>query len=383
MRLTSALLASLVTGCFSSGSPTEEVGSPDGKTDGGNAACTTSYVDWMLLTFKPALEAKPINAGRLAELDALARTMPCRGTALTGLGWTTWTDVNGYVAFAPYFQQHADAMVGYLMPSRPTHGDYAAYVTATAVREQTRNAVKAIELTRPIVSVAKQEMSEWVDVYRVEAEEVLTRVFDPALIGSTEGYYTLNPGEQAFLDLVASTGPKPTQTRDGAYAAWIELYSDVLLHGFSIDSDDDYLSGIGCTAATPDVCAREKILDRLVKLAPPARGEADSTKWMWELSLWASLAATSTGPYQPTDEAQLARIDAIRPAKLRGEGAYKVWLSIVADVAGHAKVMTGSVMPAKPCASGPAAAADYATFRTANGTLAVSTIASAAPVACP
>ncbi|MBL0214905.1 MAG: hypothetical protein IPQ07_13600 [Myxococcales bacterium] len=383
MKLASALLATLVTGCMTSAPPAEDPGNPDGKADGGDAACTTSYVDWLLSTYKPALEAKPIDAARLTELGVLAQTMPCRGTALTGVAWTTWIDVNSYVAFAPYFTQHADAMVGYLMPSRPTHGDYGAYVAATAVREPTRNAVKAIELTRPIVSLERLEMSEWLDLYQVEAEEVLTRVFDPALIGNTEGYYTLNAGEQAFLDLVASTGPKPSQTRDGAYAAWIDLYGEVLQHGFSIDADDDYRSGLGCTAANPDVCARDKILDRVVKLAPPAHGDEDSTQWMWELSLWASLAATSTGPYQPTDEAQLARINAVRPAKVRGEGAYKVWLSIVADVATHADVMTGSVMPAKPCATGPAAAADYAAFKTANGALSASTIASAAPIACP
>ena len=382
MKIATALLASLVAGCLTGPAPSDDGPRGNGKADGGDSACTTTYVEWLILTYKPAVEAKPLDAARATELTALAASRPCQGIALTSTAWTTWIDTANLEAFAPYFHQHADAMVGYLMPARPEHGDYDAYVRNTAVRDATRRAVQAIEAVRPIVSVDRLDMKEWIDLYHAQAEEVLTRVFDPALIGTREGYYFLNAGEREALDLFASTRPKPTQTHDGAFAAWIEEYGDVLQHGFSIDQEDDYRAGVACSQDAQDVCDREAVLDRMVALAPPAHGDEDSTEWMWQLSLWASLEATSQAPFEATDRQQLARIDAVRPMKLSGEGAYKVWLEIVADVGDHAEVMASSVTRAKPCASGTAADTDYAAFKAANASLDSSVLASAAPAAC-
>jgi len=241
-----------------------------------------------------------------------------------------------------------------------------------------------MKAARPTVSVDRLGMKDWLDLHRVYAELVLSPLPDLALIGQTEGYWTLNAGEAAFLDLVAES--RPPQSHEGAYASWMEAYGDVLTHGVSLDQEDDFRAGVprlGCLDAEVAPCGRERVLDRFAALAPTAAGEEDNEQWMWELALWAPLTASAGALYEADTQRQLDRVDRVRPARLRGARSYQVWLSTVADTAGDPAVLDHSVMPAKPCVEGTAGDADYAAFLAANGYLPAARKTAAAPQHCP
>lgn len=365
----------IATGCVAS-TPDGAAGGSGGKGDGVDEACTQQYVEWMLSDYKAAVVGQPLTPARITELEALARQAPCRGEALGATAFTTWLDVTSLTTYAPYFQQHADATIGFLMNGRPERGDYDAYLRATAVKPATRDSWRVMKAAKPIVTVDRQGMSEWLDIYQANAEELTHPLSDPALYSQVEGYWTLDPGEAGFLDLLAES--RPTQFQDGAFAAWIDAYGDILKDGVSIDAEDDFVAGY------PRSPARDAFLDRYRALAPTARGPGDHEQWMWELDLWASLAASADDATRADYQGQLDRVDTVRPAELRGAGTYRVWLQAVGDTAatGATPVFEASVMPAKPCVEGDGDAA-YATFLAANPALPAEIRTQAAPTTCP
>lgn len=390
MRISAALVSVLVAGCVV-GPATDDVdpsGTAGGKADGDgapNEACSASYIEWMLLEFKPALAAKPIDSERAAELEVLAHEAPCRGELLNPIAFTTWFDVMAFAAFTPYFRQHSAATVGFLLNGSPDRGNYDTWLLRTQPTEATRLTVRVMEGARGSFVIDRLSMDEWINHYHVMAELVLHRLFDPSqLLSYVEGYWTLNAGEAAMLDLLGETRPKAGQ--DGAYAAWVDEYGEILRAGISIDSDDDYVaanSTLGCEAHEVAPCGRERFLDRFTALRPAPRGDVDSEQWMWELSLWASLASTSSGIYVANDSAQVARVDAVRPTKLSGDGAYRVWLEVVGDTAtaSNPEPYTRSVLPAKPCTRSEADA-HFAAFVAEHPALPQTVRAAAMPAPC-
>jgi len=393
MRSTVAsLLALSLAACVAEPGPTNDDGG-GGKADG-NEACTTAYIAWLIGTYKPEVEAMPIDPTRLAALETLALAAPCRTELLGGVAFDTWLDVGNAVAFLPYFQQHAAAAEAFQLAGENA-GVYGGYLTGTAVTDQTRNATKALIAARPTIAAAAFEMQSWFDFYAVHLENVLTPLWDRSLQTEIENAWVLNAGEAELLDLVQRT--KPTTVRDGAFGAWVRSYDELIRNGSqAADTSDDYRAvdeRLGCLAwegtplvgAVPTItepCQRNLVLDRFVALKPNALGVADSEQWMGTLWLWASLAATSGPTTTTNDRAQLARINDVRPFRVKGVAAYKLWLEAIGDAASNMAVLDDTVLPAEACA-GPEADELYVGFLQNHLSLPAYVISRAAPNACP
>jgi hypothetical protein len=368
-------------------------GGGGGKADD-NDSCTTAYIAWLIGTYKPAVEAAPIDLNRLAALELLAQDAPCRNQPLGGAALDSWLDVGNAVSFLPYFRQHAAAAEQFHLDGEHA-GLYGAYLTSTAVTDQTRFATKAVVAARPTISAAAFEMMTWLEFYAVHLENVLTPLWDRSIQTMIENQWILNAGEAEFLDLVAQT--RPFSVRDGAFGAWIRAYDELLRNGSqAADTTDDYRPAdarLGCLdwEGTPlagsiptitEACQRDLVLDRFRALKPNALGVADSEQWMGTLWLWAALAATSGPDTVANDTKQLARIDGVRPFRVKGVAAYKLWLEIIHDAASNTAVLDGSVLPAEACA-GTEADELYAAFLPDHLSLPPYVISRAAPNACP
>jgi hypothetical protein len=366
--LTFLLLGACVT------STADDAASNGGKADGtADPACSQHYIEWVLGTYKPALEAQPLDDARVATLTELAKSAPCRGELVEPTAWITWYDVADAEVFGPYIKQHGAALVTLVRST-----DYQGYLRDTTPPASAALAMQALAAARPAAALERVDIESWLAPYHAVAEEVLTPLtLETTNIGELEGPWTVNAGEGAMLDLVAKTAPK--QTRDGGYAAWIDAYGDVLAHGINIDSSDDYVAAdptFGCWNGESAPCSRDRFLDRFAALAPPAHGDDDSAAWMVQLSLWGSLAASST---YDNDARQVARVDAARPTRLSGLDAYKRWLDTVADTASSA-VYAASVVPAKPCVTGGDDV--YSAFVSAHASLPADVLDAAKPAAC-
>jgi hypothetical protein len=349
-------------------------GPAGGKADGiPDPACSQHYIEWVLGTYKPALEAQPLDDARVAALTELAKSAPCRGELMDPTAWTTWYDVADAEVFAPYIKQHAAALVTLVRST-----DYNGYLRDTVPVPTAGLAMQAIEAAKPAAALEHVDVDSWLSPYHAVAEEVLTPLtLETTNIGDLEGPWTVNDGEAAMLALVEAT--RPTSTRDGGYAAWIDAYGEVLATGISIDSSDDYVAAdptLGCWNNETAPCSRDRFLDRFAALAPPSHGDQDSASWMTQLAVWGTLAASST---YDNDAHQLARVDAARPTTLSGLAAYTSWLDVVADTAGTV-VYSASVLPAKPCVTGGDDA--YAAFASAHS-LSQDVLDAAKPMACP
>ncbi len=362
----------LIGACATSGGA-DPTSSGGGKADGaGDAQCSQQYIEWLLSTYKPAVVAQA------ADLATLAQQAPCRGELLEPTAWTTWMDATFELSFAPYMKRHFAALAPLVGPG-DLHGNYDAYVAASMPTSDEVAAEHAMKAVQPAAALEGVDVMAWLGQVHSLAEEVLT----PLLFPDTnqleyEGPWTLNAGEAAALDLIADT--MPHTVRDGAFAAWVDEYGSILRDGINVDTSDDYNAAdpaLGCFQGETAPCGRDQFLDRFVKLAPAAKGDQDSATWMSQLDLWASIAATSMAPYATNDDAQLARVDSVRPAKLSGTAAYKTWLDALASAASNPDVTANSVMPAKPCV-GSDGAQLYSDFSAANPGLADA----ASPVTC-
>jgi hypothetical protein len=393
MRSTVASLLSLsLAACVADSGPTN-TDDGGGKADD-NEPCTASYIEWMITTYKAEVEASPIDATRLQALEALAQSAPCRTELLGGAALDSWLDVSNAVAFLPYFQQHANAAEAFLLAGENA-GVYGDYLTGTAVTDQTKLATKAMLAARPRISAGAFEMKSWLDFYTVHLENVLTPLWDRALLTPIENSWILNAGEAEFLDLVQQT--KPTTVRDGAFGAWVRSYDELIRNGSQgADTTDDYRAAeanLGCLAweGTPLVgtiptitepCQRNLVLDRYKALKPTVQGFEDSEQWMGTMWLWATLAATSAPETAANDLAQLARVTDVRPTRVKGVAAYKLWLEAVGDAASNTAVLDETVLPAEACA-GPEADELYVGFLQEHLSLPAYVISRAAPNACP
>lgn len=390
--IVASVLSLSLAACVADSGPTNS-DDGGGKADD-NDACTASYIEWLVTTYKVEVEASPLDATRLAALEALALTAPCRTELLGGAALDSWLDVGNAVSFLPYFQQHAAAAEEFQLAGENA-GVYGGYLTSTAVTDQTKFATKAMLAARPKISAGAFEMQAWFDFYAVHLENVLTPLWDRALQTEIENAWILNAGESEFLDLVQQT--KPTTVRDGAFGAWVRSYDELLRNGSqAADTSDDYRAvdaNLGCLAweGTPLVgtiptitepCQRNTVLDRFKALKPNAFGEADSEQWMGTLWLWATLAATSDPTTSTNDLAQLARINDVKPFRVKGVAAYKLWLEIISDAASNMAVLDGTVLPAEACA-GPEADELYVGFLQGHLALPAYVISRAAPNACP
>lgn len=396
MRKTVASLLTLsLAACVAEPGPNnpDDGGGGGGKADG-NEACTASYIAWLIGTYKVEVESMPIDPTRLAALETLALDAPCRTQVLGGAALDSWLDVGNAVAFLPYFQQHAAAGAEFQIAGENA-GVYAGYLTGTAVTDQTRLATKALIAARPSIAAAAFEMQTWFDFYAVHLENMLTPLWDRSLQTPIENSWILNAGEAEFLDLVQLT--KPSNVRDGAFGAWVRSYDELLRTGSqAADASDDYRADdarLGCLAweGTPLVgsiptitepCQRNLVLDRFKAMKPNALGVADSEQWMGTLWLWATLAATSGPTTSTNDLAQLARISDVRPFRVKGVAAYKLWLEAISDAASNTNVLDDTVLPAEACA-GTEADELYVGFLTNHLSLPAYVISRAAPNACP
>jgi hypothetical protein len=375
--MTRLAFAVLLSACATSATP-DSMSSGGGKADGtADEACTRDYITWALETWKPA-----VAAGDPSALAAVAQTAPCRDELLDPSAYDTWSDITFGAVFAPYLQQYTAAMTALISAGNPAFGDVAAFTAAATPSPAAAALVKATLAARPAAAFERVDETGWMGQYHTVAEQLLLQL-SYADLQYFEGPWTLNSGEAAALDLLEQT--RPTTFRDGAYAAWMDEYSDFLQHGASTtDSADDYVSSdprLGCFQDETAPCGRTFVLDRIAALAPPAKGDGDSTRFIIELSLWAPLAASSTPESTANDHAQLARITKVRPAHVTGLDAYKRWLDVVSDVAGTPE-LTSDVLPAHPCvAASDASAAEtaHAALASAHPELADAT----APATCP
>ncbi len=384
MRTTVAsVLALCLAACVAEPGPTNP-DQDDGKADD-NDACTSSYIAWLIGTYKVEVEAMPIDPTRLAALEALALTAPCRTELLGGAALESWLDVGNAVAFLPYFQQHSVAAETFVLAGESA-ANYGSYLTDTAVTDHTKAATKALLAARPKISAGPFEMKSWLDFYAVHLENVLTPIVDRALQVEIENAWILNAGEAELLDLVQQT--KPATVRDGAFGAWVRSYDELLRANYRAVETQ-----LGCLAweATPlagtiptitEPCQRNAVLDRFKALKPNALGVADSEQWMGTLWLWATLAATSGAETSTNDLAQLARINDVRPFRVTGVAAYKLWLEAIGDAASNTPVLDNTVLPAEACA-GPEADELYVGFLQNHLSLPAYVISRAAPNACP
>jgi len=395
----SRIVVSLVTLSLSAcvAEPIASTGDDDGGGGGkadDNDACTSAYSAWVVDTYQPEVEAQPIDATRLAALEALALQAPCRTQPLGGAALASWLDVGNAVAFLPYVDQHAAAAVKFQADGEHV-GLYDAYLASTALTDQTRLATKAMLAARPTISAGALEMKAWLDFYRAHLESVLTPLWDRSIPTMIESSWILNAGEAEFLDLVTQT--KPSSVRDGAFGAWIRSYDDLLRNGSQVaETEDDYRAEderLGCLAwegtplagAVPTItepCQRDLVLDRYRALKPNSLGVLDSEQWMGTLWQWATVAATSGADAVTNDLKQLARVDGVRPFRVRGVAAYKLWLEAIGDAASNTAVLDGSVLPAEACA-GPEADEVYVQFLSNHLSLPAYVISRAAPNACP
>ncbi len=377
MRRVLSILASLLVGCASSESgdgPGDR--DPDGKADGdGDAKCTQQYTEWMLTTFKRELTASPVTTERAAAIATVARARPCDGVELAPTAWTTWQDVVSLTAVSPYLTQHLKAYEAFHFRTSTQRGDYAAYLDNTRPSAELARTFEVLELVKPLVSVERLEMTSWLELVHVVCEETLSPLWDLWLQTHVEGNWILNRSEAQFLDLVLAT--RPTRSRAGAYAAWIEKYGEVLTHGFRIDPDDDH--DPTDANGNPD---REAVLDRLKALAPPANGDEDSLSWMVAHWLWATLVvSSSSSELRAGDQRQLSRIDAVRPGAPSGLAAYEQWLATVAETATDPIYRT-STLPAKPCVAPGKGDAAYTAFKADNAALPGPVVGEAVPMPC-
>ena len=248
------------------------------------------------------------------------------------------------------------AMTALISAGNPAFGDVAAFTAAVTPSAAASALLTATLAARPAVAFENVDEAGWMGRYHTVAEQLLTQL-SYADVQYFEGPWTLNSGEAAALDLLEQT--RPNTFRDGAYAAWMDEYSDFMQHGASAtDTADDYVSSdpnLGCFQGETAPCGRALVLDRIAELAPPAKGDADSSRFIVELSLWAPIAASSTPDSTANDHDQLARISKVRPAQVTGLDAYKRWRDLASELAGTPE-LDSDVLPAQPCV----AAADTA-----------------------
>ncbi|MBP6629973.1 MAG: hypothetical protein KA297_11130 [Kofleriaceae bacterium] len=356
-----------------------------GKADGASAACARQHIEWLLQSFRPALEAAPLDPARVTQLKALAQEAPCRGEIVGPGAWTTWFDLTGVHVLAPYFQQHAAAATALLQPGTAAYHDHDRFADATRPAPEVLAAWDVMQAAAPIVVADHLAMSEWTGRYLVHAEQVYAPLRTAAGNEVVEPTWALTAGEAQFLGLLAQSQPR--QGQDGAYAAWVELFGNTLADGFTVDDSDDFNAFVpdaGCREGEPAPCGRVAALTRLASLAPSARGPLDSAAWMHVLALWAMTTPAEGDLAEPGYLDQLRWVDRARPTTLSGLGAYQTWLEAVADT-DHAGVLTRSVLPARPCTDAAAdddAARAHEAFLAANPGLAANLRSATAPIRC-
>ena len=326
-----ALLAALCS--CDAGDSTADPGS--GKADDAGQVsvqdpCQRAHDDWLLNEYAPLSCAEGPDCVGRTDLSSAPK---CEGEP----SYAAWDLAFQKHVATPSLQQIFAARNAFMVPGSDHAGDYGRYVSACEPTSELRSAHESLLAIQPAADLfdyqhnglARYWTGMLATAFPLPHRAQLFAAGDGRTICGAlpssedlqncgaEPSLFLNGSEQQMLDLLESSLPKPQV--DGAFAAWLEVYFDVLT---SAENDLQFRF----PRATDQGLAPYELqfFERLRNMAPTPQGERDSAAWVAK-----HLVLLASHDLESVDDAiHVGLWEASRPVNIVGPQAYAQWLGV-------------------------------------------------------